>query len=142
MEHAMNDNNPRSGQARQKERLRAQEDAIRRRIENAPYGEKTKALAHTWTNFESFGGAGLGLFDVVPIIERAEGPFLYDADGKEYLDFLSGFSVSALGNNNKEIADCDYCAERYQNVPFLVFFQLQLLCVSGRIMKHHVYQFA
>jgi 4-aminobutyrate aminotransferase-like enzyme len=33
----------------------------------------------------------------------ARGPFLYDAAGKEYLDFLSGFSVSSLGNNYQEI---------------------------------------
>ena len=29
--------------------------------------------------------------------ERAEGPYLYDRDGKRYLDFLSGFGVFALG---------------------------------------------
>lgn len=28
---------------------------------------------------------------------RAEGPYLYDADGREYLDFLAGFGVFALG---------------------------------------------
>ncbi|HTO93617.1 MAG TPA: aspartate aminotransferase family protein, partial [Bacteroidota bacterium] len=70
---------------------------------NAPFGEKSKEWARRWVECESFGGVGLGLFDVSPIMESGCGSFLYDADGKEYLDFLSGFSVSALGNNNAEI---------------------------------------
>lgn len=32
--------------------------------------------------------------------ERAEGPYLYDSEGKRYLDFLSGFGVFALGRSH------------------------------------------
>jgi 4-aminobutyrate aminotransferase-like enzyme len=95
--------NPRAGQFQQRERLRLSADAMANRIKNAPFGEKTKEWARKWVEYESAGGVGLGLFNIAPVMERAQGPFLYDADGKEYLDFLSGFSVSSLGNNNKEI---------------------------------------
>ena len=32
--------------------------------------------------------------------ERGEGAYLYDQDGKRYLDYLSGFGVFALGRNH------------------------------------------
>ncbi len=38
-------------------------------------------------------------------IEYAEGSFLFGKDGKKYLDFISGISVSSLGHNNRKIAE-------------------------------------
>lgn len=38
-------------------------------------------------------------------MDRGEGVYLYDTDGKEYLDFCSGIAVFALGYNNKEYND-------------------------------------
>jgi 4-aminobutyrate aminotransferase-like enzyme len=95
--------NPRSGQFQQRERNKLSAEVIKNRIQNAPFGEKTRDWARKWVEYESVGGVGLGLFNISPIMERGKGPFLYDADGKEYLDFLSGFSVSSLGNNYPEI---------------------------------------
>ena len=40
-------------------------------------------------------------YDVV--FDRGMGSYLYDKDGKKYLDFFSGIAVNALGHNNKEI---------------------------------------
>ena len=37
-------------------------------------------------------------FDIV--YARAEGAYLYDMDGKDYLDFLSGFGVYNIGRNH------------------------------------------
>jgi acetylornithine/succinyldiaminopimelate/putrescine aminotransferase len=34
------------------------------------------------------------------LYERAEGPYLYDADNQRYLDMLAGFGVYALGRNH------------------------------------------
>lgn len=34
---------------------------------------------------------------------RAQGPYLYDAEGDEYLDLLSGFGVFALGRNHPTV---------------------------------------
>jgi 4-aminobutyrate aminotransferase-like enzyme len=52
---------------------------------------------------ESLGGVGLGVFDVSPVMVKAKGAYLYDADGKEYIDMLAGFAVSALGECNEEV---------------------------------------
>ena len=73
------------------------------KIKQSAFGEKTKKMLNEWIDYESFGSVGMGLFEVPPVIERGEGSYLFDCDGKQYLDFLSGFSVSAFGNNNEEI---------------------------------------
>jgi acetylornithine/N-succinyldiaminopimelate aminotransferase len=39
------------------------------------------------------------------VFEKGDGVHLYDIDGKEYLDFVSGIAVFALGYNNKEYND-------------------------------------
>jgi len=88
---------------KQREKMKLNEQVLQERIKNAPFGEKTKNLAKKWAEFESYGGVGWGIFDVTPIIVKAKGAYLYDADGKEYLDLLAGFSVSSLGECNEEI---------------------------------------
>jgi acetylornithine/succinyldiaminopimelate/putrescine aminotransferase len=35
---------------------------------------------------------------------RGEGVHLYDADGREYLDLLSGIGVAALGHSHRGLA--------------------------------------
>ena len=40
-------------------------------------------------------------YDVV--FEHGTGSYLYDKDGKKYLDFFSGIAVNALGHNNRAI---------------------------------------
>ena len=42
-------------------------------------------------------------FDVAFV--KGEGVYLYDADGKKYLDFSSGIGVNAIGYNDKEFND-------------------------------------
>lgn len=39
------------------------------------------------------------------VIEKGDGVYLYDADGKKYLDFGAGIAVFALGYNDKEYSD-------------------------------------
>ena len=36
-------------------------------------------------------------------MERAEGIYLYDTDGKEYIDMISGFSVANIGHSNPQV---------------------------------------
>ena len=38
-------------------------------------------------------------------IERGEGVYLYTADGKRYLDFVSGIAVNCLGHNHPRLID-------------------------------------
>lgn len=39
------------------------------------------------------------------VLEKGEGVYLYDAEGKQYLDFGAGIAVFALGYNDKEYSD-------------------------------------
>lgn len=87
----------------QRNRLKVTEDALIKRINKTSLGKKSAELAKKWAQNESLGSVGWGLFNVTPIIERADGSYLYDADGREYLDLLSGFSVSQFGNCDKEL---------------------------------------
>ena len=38
------------------------------------------------------------------VLERGEGVYLYDTDGRHYLDFMSGIAVAALGHSDPEVA--------------------------------------
>ena len=51
--------------------------------------EAEKALLHTYNRYQV-------------VFETGEGVYLYDTDGKKYLDFASGIAVFALGYHNKE----------------------------------------
>ncbi|MCK5569894.1 MAG: aminotransferase class III-fold pyridoxal phosphate-dependent enzyme, partial [Spirochaetes bacterium] len=88
---------------KQRDSLKISGKEIEERIRKSPFGEKTKGWAARWAEVESYGSVGLGLYDVIPIMERGKGAYLYDTDGKEYLDLLAGFSVSLLGSCNEEI---------------------------------------
>jgi len=39
------------------------------------------------------------------VLDKGEGVYLYDTDGKKYLDFAAGIAVCAFGYNNKEYSD-------------------------------------
>lgn len=54
--------------------------------------EAEKALLHTYNRYQV-------------VFEKGEGVYLYDTDGKKYLDFVSGIAVFALGYHNKEYND-------------------------------------
>src|SRR5678810_74802 len=41
----------------------------------------------------------------VPVIVRGEGPYIYDVNGKRYLDGLAGLFVSQLGHGRKDLAE-------------------------------------
>lgn len=76
---------------------------MKKRLQNSPFGPRTKEWAQRWLKRESYGQVGLSLFNLPPIIEQANNDILIDADGKEYIDLLAGFSVSSLGECNQEI---------------------------------------
>lgn len=54
--------------------------------------EAEKALLHTYNRYQV-------------VFEKGEGVYLYDTDGKKYLDFVSGIAVFALGYHNEEYND-------------------------------------
>ncbi len=59
------------------------------------------------------------------VFDHGDGMYLYDTDGKQYLDFAAGIAVSAFGYNNKEYNDAlkgqidklMHTSNLYYNVP-------------------------
>lgn len=74
--------------------------------------EAEKALLHTYNRYQI-------------VLDRGDGVYLYDIEGKKYLDFVSGIAVFALGYNNKEYNDALkaqidkllHTSNYYYNVP-------------------------
>lgn len=57
---------------------------------NETMKEIQEGLVHTYNPF--------------PVVfERGEGAYLYDTEGKKYLDFAAGYAVSSLGYGNQEL---------------------------------------
>lgn len=54
--------------------------------------EAEQALLHTYNRYQV-------------VFDKGEGVYLYDMDGKNYLDFVSGIAVFALGYQNREYND-------------------------------------
>lgn len=42
------------------------------------------------------------------VLNRGEGVYLYDVNGKKYIDFLAGIAVNVLGHNYKPLVDAIY----------------------------------
>ncbi|MBP5281876.1 MAG: aspartate aminotransferase family protein [Lachnospiraceae bacterium] len=74
--------------------------------------EAESALLHTYNRFQI-------------VLDKGEGVHLYDINGKEYLDFVAGIAVFALGYGNKEYNDAlkaqidklIHTSNYYYNVP-------------------------
>jgi len=64
---------------------------------------QAKAREHMWLHFSRMGAYGEE--HPIPIIERGEGPYVYDSHGKRYLDGLSGLFVVQLGHGRRELAE-------------------------------------
>lgn len=71
-----------------------------------------KVLMHTYSRYQI-------------VLDKGEGVYLYDTDGKKYLDFAAGIAVFALGYGNKEYNDALknqidkllHTSNYYYNVP-------------------------
>ena len=60
------------------------------------------AKRHLWMHFTRMGEYAT---HEVPVIVRGEGPWVWDANGKRYLDGLSGLFVVQVGHGRQELAD-------------------------------------
>ena len=87
--------------------------------------EAERNLLHTYNRYQI-------------VLDKGEGVYLYDTDGKKYLDFVSGIAVFALGYQNKEYNDAlkaqidkvIHTSNYYYNVPAINAAQ-KLKKVSG-----------
>jgi adenosylmethionine-8-amino-7-oxononanoate aminotransferase len=72
-------------------------------LDRETYGDlQTSARDHLWMHFtrmSSYDKAD------VPVIVRGEGPYIWDANGRKYLDALAGLFVSQLGHGRKDLAE-------------------------------------
>jgi len=82
----------------QRERLHASPGQLLERVERSGYGPKSKEILREHVRNESTGQVGFALFDCPPAIVRGDGARVWDADGREYVDMLAGFSVSNAGH--------------------------------------------
>ena len=57
---------------------------------NEIINEAESVLLHTYNRYQI-------------VFDHGEGVFLYDTEGKKYLDFMAGISVHAFGHCNKEL---------------------------------------
>ncbi len=48
---------------------------------------------------------GSTLYSPMAAFVRGEGAYLYDADGRDYLDFMAGIGVASVGHGNRRLAD-------------------------------------
>jgi adenosylmethionine-8-amino-7-oxononanoate aminotransferase len=60
------------------------------------------ARDHLWMHFTRHSAFD---HDDITVIERGEGPYLYDDRGRRYLDGLAGLFVSQLGHGREELAE-------------------------------------
>jgi len=84
-------------------RLRGSPEKLLARVEESDAGPKSKEILRRTIANESTGNLAFAIFTCPPVVERARGARMWDADGKEYLDFHSGFSVNILGHCNPEV---------------------------------------
>jgi len=84
-------------------KLQTSREQLEQRVAQSTLGPKAKAIIKKTMDNESYGHLYWGLFACPPVVEKARGAKMWDADGKEYLDFHSGFSVNILGHCNPEV---------------------------------------
>ncbi len=83
-----------------------------RELDNAALQQS--ARDHLWMHF-----ARMSSYDEadVPIIVRGAGAYIYDSDGKRYLDGLAGLFASQLGHGRTELAEA--AAAQAQRLAFM-----------------------
>ncbi|GAA1427700.1 aspartate aminotransferase family protein [Microlunatus lacustris] len=65
-------------------------------------GRSPNAADHLWMHFTRMSGYA---HKPVPTIERGEGAYIWDSNGKKYLDALSGLFVVQAGHGREELAE-------------------------------------
>lgn len=81
-------------------------------MENKYMEEAEQVLLHTYNRFRI-------------VLDKGEGVYLYDVNGKKYLDFAAGIAVFALGYHNEkynnalkhQIDKVIHTSNLYYNVP-------------------------
>ena len=76
-----------------------------------------ETLIHPYSNQATIRETGPTVF------ERGKGVYIYDTDGKQYLEGMAGLWCTALGYDNEELVDA--AAEQMRKLPFAQLFTAQ-----------------
>jgi acetylornithine/N-succinyldiaminopimelate aminotransferase len=74
------------------------------------------------------------------VFVRGEGSWLWDQDGKRYLDFVQGWAVNCLGHSPAVIADALAEQSRKLISPSPAFYNQPAIDLAGRITAHSCFQ--
>ena len=88
---------------RPREKMINFDEKLKESIKNRSIGTKSRESLLKDIELESSGQFNFGTFDTPPIIERGEIDLVYDVDGKEYIDCISGFGASTIGQCHPEV---------------------------------------
>ena len=92
------------------------------------------AQRHLWMHFTRLG-AFTG--NTVPVIARGEGCYVYDQQGKRYLDGLSGLFTVQVGHGRKEIAEAArHQSETLAYFPVWSFAHEPAITLAKRLADH------
>jgi len=68
--------------------------------------DEPQAVSRTQETIDRFGRYVIGNYTRLPIVAvRGEGPYLWDADGKRYLDLFSGWAVTGVGHCHPRLVE-------------------------------------
>ncbi len=74
------------------------------------------------------------------VFVRGEGSWLWDNEGRRYLDFVQGWAVNGLGHSPKVITDALVEQSRQLITPSPAFFNEPSIRLAERIVAHSVFQ--
>ena len=82
-----------------------------------------RAILHTYNRYDL-------------VLEKGDGAYLYDTDGKAYLDFGSGIGVSSLGYGNKTLQSA--LKKQIDQLIHTSNLYYRTACPSGRKTENHL----
>jgi len=92
--------------------------------------------------FENFPAAALMDITERPqlVFERGEGSWLWDNEGRRYLDFIQGWAVNCLGHCPPQVAQALAEQSRKLITPSPAFYNLPSMELAQRIVAHSCFQ--
>ncbi len=105
---------------REREKLQVSSEELKERVDRSSFGEKSKSKLRELLEVEANCHVGFALWDCPPFIVEGKGATVTDADGREYIDLISGMSVNNVGICNPQVVD----VIRRQSEKLIHYFDL------------------
>jgi adenosylmethionine-8-amino-7-oxononanoate aminotransferase len=97
-------------------------------------GLNTKARDHLWMHFTRIASYA---DSPVPTIARGDGAYIYDVNGKRYLDGLAGLFVVQAGHGRRELAEAGYRqAQELAYFPLWSYAHPQAIELADRLASY------